>query len=644
MSIGFDARRDAVRSLAVQPKPTLQLLLCVGLALSACAPAPAAESEKPRSVDDFPGTAQASFALLETTCTVTSAGIAVTVDAGETALVSLSAMTGNLTVNANQASGSPCEGAPTLAVTITAGTAGDHGVFLNLTNGIFSKATSNSPKVRINLGSGSSDTLTVQGSAYADHLYFGKGTTANTYFLNLNGGAGSGDDAFSDVALVGVEHVVVNGGAGNDIIDGTGLFGTTAPYPAALTLNGGPDDDTLNGGAGDDVLSGDAGSDYLNGGKGANTYASGTANDGTDVITVAASAVDTVDYSQRFNSVSVSLDSSATSGETGEHDSIPDTVSVVLGGSGNDAISALGSTRNHTLMGGPGNDTLTGGSGLDTLLGGDGVAQVDGDDLFIGSKATVNYSGRSQPLTITVNSAGHGGANANDGDPAGTRSVQAAVPALVGATISAATNVVTGLVNMNAGSVGRVLTIAGSLHDDGSYRIATVRSASSVVLRASDTGANAAWADDTAAAWTFAEDAGAEKDEVRCKNVIGSGTAANTITGDSNDNLLTGGSASDTLIGGAGNDTLAGLEGNDSLYGGAGDDTLIGGPNNDHLYGGDGNDLLEGDGDADAFGCDGNNAPGVPGSAPGNADFTVDYSPGAGGEFDTLAVPLDCEF
>ena len=54
--------------------------------------------------------------------------------------------------------------------------------------------------------------------------------------------------------------------------------------------------------------------------------------------------------------------------------------------------------------------------------------------------------------------------------------------------------------------------------------------------------------------------------------------------------------------------------------------------------------LLEGDADADLFGCDGSNAPGTPGSAPGNADLTVDYSPGAGGDLDTLQLPLDCEF
>ena len=596
--------------------------------------------------DEYPGISTTRFSLLTTNCTVTGASMSAPVNAGETAVISLSLTTGNVTLNATQSGGADCEAPPSATVTITPGTAGDHGVLLDMSNGLFSLATSTSgPKVSLNLGTGGNDTLTVRGAAGVDHFYLGRGTVTGTYVLNVNGGSSAPDDAFADVSITGAENVVVSTGSGNDIVDGTGLFGTTAPFPTALSLFGGANDDILKGGAGNDTLSGDSGNDQLFGGAGSNTYSCGTSADGTDIINVTAGAVDTVDYSRRWNAVSVVLNNTAASGETGENDTIPDTVAVVLGGNGNDSLSAAGSTRAHTLKGGPGNDTLTGGSGNDILLGGDGVLQVDGDDVFIGNMATVDYSGRTTPLTVTMNAAGAGGADANDGDPASTRHVQTATAAAAGATIVASTNTVTGLAQMNAGSVGRRLIIAGSAsgHDDGSYRIVSVPSATSVVLNATDTAANAMWADDNAAAWTFAEDAGPEKDEVRCRFIVGSATAANTITGDANDNRITGGSAADTLVGGAGADTLLGQSGADTLYGGAGDDTLVGGPGNDTLVGGDGNDVLEGDDGTDSFRCDGNNDPSTAGTAPGNVDYVVDYTPAAP-DSDTRAAPIDCEF
>ncbi len=644
MSSRFDVGQASRQAYAAQPRRSLKLLLGLSLTLSACG-APAARKSDALPDSTTPDVGQAQSALLSTTCTVNAGGMSIAVDAGEVAVVSLDLATGKVALNATAADASPCESATALPITILPGTPGDHGVYLDFTNGLFANATVyNSPKIRVSLGPGTNDTLTVRGTEGSDHFYFGQGTTPNTYLFNFNGGTNTGDDSLVDVSISGAEHVTVNGGGGDDIIDGSGVFGTNLPYPTALSLFGGLGNDTLVGGAGDDTLSGDAGNDFLSGGKGANTYACGSTNDGTDVITVTATAVDTVDYSQRFNPVLALLDASASSGEAGENDSIPDTVSKVYGGSGNDILSAAGSFLPHALLGGPGNDTLIGGNGLDSLDGGNGSNEVDGDDIFIGSKSTVTYSARTRPIIVTVNAAGMGGVDANDGDQAATRHAQNATLASGGATITAATDTVTGLLNMNAGSVGHRLIINGSAaaHDNGSYRIASVTSATTVVLNAADTAANAAWANDNTARWTFAEDAGPEKDEVRCQNVLGSNTAGNTLTGDSQDNSLTGGGAADALSGGPGDDRLLGLVGDDSLYGGSGDDTLIGGPGNDALHGGDGNDVLEGDDGTDFFDCDGNNDAMTPGTAPGPADFTVDVKPGAP-DNDTRAA-FGCDF
>jgi len=555
MRTDSDDERALLDSETRRPSGSWKCLVCLGLTLSACGAEPSGARDSTPPGPPGPEIDQAVAAVLSTTCTVSSSGIAIALNAGDLAVIALNPANGKVTLNANQPNGSPCEAATTLPVRVTAGTSGIHGVYLDLSSGLFSTATaSNNPKIQLNFGTGSNDTLTVHGSAGADHLYFGRGTVTGTYLLNLNGGTNTGDDSLVDVSIIGAERVVVDGSGGDDIIDGSGLFGTTAPYPNALNLSGGSGNDLITGGAGDDVLSGDAGNDRLNGGKGHNRYLSGAANDGIDVIASEATAVDTADYSQRTSALSLYLDNAAHSGEAGENDTLPPGISVLLGGSGNDTLSAVGSTFNHSLMGGPGNDTLIGGAGLDTLFGGDGVLQQDGDDVFVGSKATVSYQNRTQPITVTVNAAGVGGADANDGDPA--------LP---------------------------------------------------------------------------------EKDEVRCPNVLGSITAANTLTGDANSNALTGGNGADTLVGGAGSDALSGGAGNDALYGGAGDDTLLGGPGGDALYGGDGDDVLEGDAHSDRFDCDGKNDVSSAGSAPGNADFTVDYQPGAP-DSDTRVTPSNCEF
>jgi Ca2+-binding RTX toxin-like protein len=646
MSSRFDFRPASLELSRLRVESALKP--CFGLALvlliAACGAAPSSKSND-ASMDAPPAIGQTQFALLSTTCTVNAAGMSVSVDAGETAVATVDLATGLASLNAIQANGSACEASTALGITITPGSAGDHALLLDFSNGLFAAATvANSPKIRVNLGTGGNDTLTVRGTEGNDHFYFGRGTQTNFYLFNFNGGLNTGDDALVDVSISGAERVLVNGGGGDDIIDASGLFGTNLPYPTALNLFGGLGNDTLVGGAGDDTLSGDAGNDSLTGGKGKNTYTCGNVNDGSDFIAVAEAAIDTVDYSQRFNPVSVVLDNSASSGETGEHDVIPDTVSTVIGGSGNDSLSAAGSTRNHALMGGAGNDTLTGGSGVDMLQGGNGIAEVDGDDIFIGAKATVVYGTRTRPITVTVNASGTGGVDANDGDQTATRHAQSATVASAGAKIVAVTNTVSGLLNMNPGSIGHRLIISGSFaaHDNGSYRIASVTDSTTVVLNAADTAANAAWANDNTTGWTFAEDAGPEKDEVRCQNVLGSTTASNNLTGDGQDNRLTGGGVVDSLTGGPGNDTLLGLDGSDFLYGGAGDDTLIGGIGNDALHGGDGDDVLEGDDGTDSFDCDGKNDAMTSGTAPGPADFTVDDKPGFP-DNDTRAA-TGCEF
>jgi Ca2+-binding RTX toxin-like protein len=83
---------------------------------------------------------------------------------------------------------------------------------------------------------------------------------------------------------------------------------------------------------------------------------------------------------------------------------------------------------------------------------------------------------------------------------------------------------------------------------------------------------------------------------------------ADTVYGGMGNDRLGGGAGNDYLYGDVDNDTMTGDQGNDFLFGGTGADKLLGGSDNDRLYGDTGNDLLSGDaGNDTVFGGLGNN-------------------------------------
>ena len=85
------------------------------------------------------------------------------------------------------------------------------------------------------------------------------------------------------------------------------------------------------------------------------------------------------------------------------------------------------------------------------------------------------------------------------------------------------------------------------------------------------------------------------------QDLIGTGTAALTLTGNAGNDLIIGNSGADTLVGGSGVDvleagagasTLKDIGGSGALVGGAGNDTLIGGTGADFIVGGAGNNAI----------------------------------------------------
>lgn len=88
---------------------------------------------------------------------------------------------------------------------------------------------------------------------------------------------GGGNDRITVTALAGtgVRNVVLDGGDGDDVLDG-GAANTT------LQLSGGLGDDVLTGGSKNDVLSGGDGNDVLSGGKGLDALDGGAGDDTLD--------------------------------------------------------------------------------------------------------------------------------------------------------------------------------------------------------------------------------------------------------------------------------------------------------------------------------------------------------------------------
>ena len=225
---------------------------------------------------------------------------------------------------------------------------------------------------------------------------------------------------------------------GNDTLTGSsallGKFDT-------MTVNGGEGDDQLNGfgrkntllgGAGNDTIVPNGADDSINGGG------------GLDEVRFDVSRLQT-------QSLFITLDGVANDGIAGQpRKGNIYNVEKVIGGFGNDTIIGsgasemlLGNAGNDFIVGGGGNDTLTGGSGNDTLIGGAGNDRIDaqgGDDKLLGGPGNdtllgrggndtldgglgsddfsggtgidlVTYAGRTDNLLITVNDF------ANDGAP-----------------------------------------------------------------------------------------------------------------------------------------------------------------------------------------------------------------------------------
>lgn len=361
---------------------------------------------------------------------------------------------------------------------------------------------------------------------------------------------GAGDDTFSG----GSGDDVVDGGAGADTING-GDGSDTANYDdrtaaVSLTLDsnandgemgegdsiggtvenlvGGGGSDTLTGNGADNALTGGAGVDQLSGLGGADNFRGGSASDTID----GGDGVDAVTYSERFNSVFVSLDGVANDGENDEFDNVLSNVENITGGRASDEL--IGDADANSLSGGRGNDSLMGNAGSDVLGGGLGTD-------------TGSYVLSTADVFVTLNNV------ADDG------------------SLTEGDNVLDDIENITGGSGNDTLV--------GSSEVNVLRGGPGNDSIAGGDGIDTGDYSDHLAGVSVSLDGNANDGSLgETDNVA---TDIENLTGTSGVDVLTGSSSDNMLIGGDSNDTLNGLGGDDRLQGGQGTDAINGGDGSD---------------------------------------------------------------
>ena len=174
----------------------------------------------------------------------------------------------------------------------------------------------------------------------------------------------------------------INGGAGNDSIDGTTSADSLSGNDGSDTIFGDAGNDTIKGGSGNDSLDGWAGDDSIEG------------NEGDDTI-LGYDGRDTIDGGDGHDSIDGENDDDTLRGGFGDD--------TIEGGSGDDSIEGgegsdflYGESGADTIDGGAGQDWVDGGSGNDSLSGGgdtDTVIGRAGDDTLHGGDGADTVSG-----------------------------------------------------------------------------------------------------------------------------------------------------------------------------------------------------------------------------------------------------------
>ena len=427
----------------------------------------------------------------------------------------------------------------------------------------------------------------VEGSNYGDYIDL-RAVNGNGYSDRTVASGMGGDDTL----IAGYYTAVLEGGDGNDILDGSG-----SQYLQEA-----------NGGAGNDTI-------YLR--SGTSAVASGGTGDDTyyvsayyhDVVELVGEGRDRIHSTESY-SLGDNLEDLVLEG------------SGAIDGYGNAAANSItGNSAANLLAGGGGNDILIGGGGGDDLKGDAGDDRLQGgadNDLLDGGIGIDRMYGGTGDDRYVVD-------NANDvvselaGE--GTDLVEASVSYTIRGYVDNLT--LTGSANIYGRGNGIANVITGN---SGANRLSGLGGNDQLIGGGGNDVLDGGTGDDRmeggsgndiyyvgSAGDTVVELAGEGNDLVQSSisyslgenlerltltgtlNLGGTGNAlANTIIGNAGANTLRGNDGNDRLNGAAGNDLIYGGNGADALNGAAGDDKLYGNADNDVLRGEGGNDWLEG--------------------------------------------------
>lgn len=498
----------------------------------------------------------------------------------------------------------------TSTVTLTSGTTYQGYNARDIVNGY-----SGSDIIYGNLGNddlyGNAGTDTLYGGEGNDNLYGGDSNDT------LDGGAGndtidggSGTDivtyaSASSGVSVNLTTGVVTGGAGSDTLSNveqvTGSAYADVIVASAVANN-------INGGDGEDIIEGtnDSFADTFNGGNGFDTlsYANATALVSINTTTATGSSINTDNHSGFEN---------------------------FIGSAYGDSIT--GNTGNNFIWGGAGADTLRGGDGADTLYGEDGddvFIGGTGNDYFDGGNGTDHLYLSEGTSAATVNLAAGTVSSSSDGSDTFINIERVTGTSYADIIMGDSGN------NIINGSSGNDLieggdgddTISGA-NDTDTVSYSTASSAVTVSLALTT-------AQNTGGAGTDTLSLVESLIGSIYADTLTGSTVANVIDGGSGNDTISGGDGNDTLIGGAGDDSLTGGNGTDiasyeaaasavtvnlatttaqntggagtdtlatieSLTGSAYNDTLTGNSSSNTIIGGDGNDTVEGAGGNDTL-------------------------------------------
>ena len=371
---------------------------------------------------------------------------------------------------------------------------------------------------------------TLYGDEGNDSLYGGGGRDT------LIGGIGddtyevdSADDVVSELRGEGVDEVRSD----LDVVLGADVENATLTGSADTDAAGNAAANLLQGNGGANRLDGQAGSDTLLGGAGDDTYIVDDAGD--RVVENGGEGFDSVESGVTYV-LPAEVETLTLSGVGSIH------------GTGNALDNLLiGNVASNRLVGNAGNDTLVGGGGSDTLIGG------IGDDTYrIGA-----------PASTVVEAAGEG-----------TDTVESGISIALGANVERLT--LTGSEGINGTGNALANVIAGN---SGANRIDGGTGADSMA---------GASGDDT----YVVDDAGDIVIELAADGVDAVETRLSYKLGDNVENLVLTGTAAVSGTGNGGANSLAGNSAANILDGGAGVDTMIGGLGNDTYVVDDGADVV----------------------------------------------------